>query len=89
MRSAGGVVGTAMTGAILLGGIESYAPGSTSRVQAILSGASAAGMPTMPVEEARAVFRYVFAALGATTLVATLLALTIPPVNLEDAPPGI
>ncbi len=90
-RSVGGVVGAALTTAILLGVLELAAPGSTTRIQALLSGASSAGsggaMPDLTALTDG--FRWVFGAIAMMTFGATLLALTIPRVNLDDPEPEI
>lgn len=85
-RSVGGVAGTAVTAAILLAAIEHYAPGSAQKVQALLGGGGAerAGLPHAAIISA---FRLVFASLAAMTAAATLLAATIPAVDLADPEP--
>ena len=85
-RSVGGVSGTAVTAAILLAAIEHYAPGSAGKVQALLGGGGVerAGLPHEAITSA---FRLVFASLAAMTAAATLLAATIPAVDLAAPEP--
>lgn len=86
-RSVGGVVGTAVTAAILLAAIEHYAPGSSSQLQALLSGGNPGAGPALPPTAVIDAFRWVFGTLAMMTLAATLLAIGIPAVNLADPGP--
>jgi len=87
-RSVGGVVGTAITAAILLAAIEHYTPGSSARVQALLRGSESGTGPALSRTVVIAAFRWVFAALAILTLVATLLAFSIPAVDLREPEPS-
>ncbi|WP_208247394.1 MFS transporter (plasmid) [Rhizobium sp. T1470] len=88
-RSVGGVMGTAVTTAILLAAIEHYAPGSSSGVQALIDGSGSTGEPPLPAEVVIAAFRWVFGCIALLTSAATLLAFTIPVVNLSDREPQL
>ena len=90
-RSVGGVVGTAVTAAVLLGVVEHTAPGSTARIQALLGGAGAAGDDGGLKDLAALTdgFRWVFGVIAMMTLGATLLATTIPRINLDDPEPQL
>ena len=86
-RSVGGVVGTAGTAAILLAAIDHYAPGSASRILSLLDGSGASAAPQLPRQAIDAAFQIVFGAIALITLTATLLAASIPQINLDDPEP--
>jgi hypothetical protein len=86
-RSVGGVVGTAGTTAILLAAMDHYAPASASLILALLDGGGASAAPQLPLEAIDASFRLVFGAIAVAALIATLLAASIPQVNLDDPEP--
>jgi hypothetical protein len=86
-RSVGGVLGTALTSATLLASIEYYAPGSAADIQATIT--MTAGTVAKPVHADVVMFayRWVFGFIALVTLVAALLAATIPDINLADPEP--
>lgn len=86
-RSVGGVIGTAVTSAILLAAIEHYAPGSAATVQATMENVTATAQQTAHMDAVLYAFRWVFAAIALCTSVAMLLAVSIPPINLADPEP--
>ena len=86
-RSVGGVVGTAGTAAILLAAIDHYAPGSETRILTLLDGIGASAAPQVPRQAINASFQIVFGAIAVMALVATLLAASIPQINLDDPEP--
>lgn len=87
-RSIGGVMGTGATSAILLLAMEWHAPGAAAQVQAALdmpaSGIAAAAFPFNAIRDA---FRWVFGAMAMIALVAALLAVSIPAIDLADPEP--
>jgi len=83
-RSVGGVVGTAGTAAILLAAINHYAPGNATQILALLDGSGASAGPRLPREAIDAAFRIVFGAIAVMALIATLIAASIPQVNLDN-----
>ncbi|WP_456305542.1 hypothetical protein [Gluconacetobacter azotocaptans] len=87
-RSIGGVMGTAATSAILLLVMERHAPGTTSRFRAALDMPAAGIAATaFPLNAIRDAFRWVFGAMAMIALVAALLAVRIPAIDLAD--PGL
>lgn len=87
-RSVGGVIGTAATSAVLLAAIEHFAPGSAADIQDAISASGKAGGQAVQVGAVIYAFRWVFSVIAAFTFVATLLALSVPPVNLADPEPS-
>jgi EmrB/QacA subfamily drug resistance transporter len=88
-RSVGGVLGAAVTSAVLLAAIEHQFPGSTARVKDLLAGSGSGEGADLPREVIISAFRSVFVALAAVTFAATLLAMSIPVVDLADPEPQL
>jgi len=83
-RSIGGLVGAAVASAILLGSFELLMPSLVNQIEdALASAGSHVTLPTAALGAADMAFRWVFSALGGVTLLAALIAWTVPDVDLS------
>jgi len=87
-RSVGGVMGSAGATAILLAAIAHYDPGHAKGISALLDGSGATTVPLLPRDVVDMAFRWVFGAIAVLTLMASLLAWSIPRVDLADPEPS-
>jgi len=87
-RTIGGVIGAALTSAVLLGVLQLVDPGSTAGLTNALASVNCGQIHTMQSSLALIMaFRWMFLTLGALAACATFLAWSIPNLDLTAAPP--
>ncbi|WP_176787213.1 MFS transporter [Sphingomonas sp. NFR15] len=88
-RSIGGVFGTAITSAILIGVLEYRVPGAVLLIEAKFSGVGSAGVGSaaLPADDVLAAFRWVFVLLALIAGAGAAIAASVPAVDLDDPEP--
>ena len=82
-RSIGGLLGTALVSALLIGAFQSFAPDLTAQIaRALRAGTSAPALSLGSQQAATSAFRVVFLALASLSAFAALLCSTIPDVDV-------
>jgi hypothetical protein len=89
-RSIGGVFGTAITSAILIGILEHRVPGAAAAIQAKFGGSvtTAADSTPLPIAALHTGFRWVFIMLAILAATGSAIAATVPAIDLADPEPA-
>ena len=89
-RSIGAVFGTTIASAIVFGLLRVYAPGSTSQMSALTSGLGGGAIRATSFSEPLITsFRWLFLTLGALSAVASVVAWSIPNIDLSSSPANV
>jgi EmrB/QacA subfamily drug resistance transporter len=88
-RTMGGVTGTAIAAAVLLGAMHAIDVSLASRIEGIIgSKTQHIGLDALSLREVRQAFRWVFASLATLTAIAAAVAWSIPNVDLSSPSPS-